>query len=523
MAHSELYEDIVEVKCYIEGVLFKYVSSLSIEMSSENTSFSFVIPDSTKLVPELLTGASVFFYFCDRRVRESLGKTINSDELPILCAGEIRSYSRSMSVGSRSINISCMSSARHYSQTLLHFISPGEDRDVSNNATIAERTMFIGNRKWNYQFSGNQLTIRDRIQEAFQRRLDEIKNDDERNLIYSSINNDIMRLAKDSISFRIADSKFKLSQRFGSYADPDVQAMLEINNYKSILSDKADTLPANASVKDLLDLSSELISYSWIHIAKPTLSVKTDEEILKSKSSRIDFQSGEELFNGVDGNLIGVSKSVSQGQLYALQTDCETIGQIVKAGGDIRKAILETNADISSFIKETKRESVQSFFSGCVRIVNSIVDNLDTRQAIRKAIEIRILEDGIIPESDIEVGATPGNFQENLSSKVDIDSIRLSDTLIEYVSVPNLDFAQPPRCNVIHYSHMHSYNISVDEFGSPTRLLATANTGPGGIKSYYLAPSSAVYYKVSEDKKLYGYSEQYRNRIVSNKKNAVKK
>lgn len=535
MSTSELYEDFVEVKCIIEGVVFPYLVSVSIEMNADGNSMSFVVPDSPKLYPELLTGASVFMFYCDRRIRESQGKTIDSEDLPILCSGEIRSHSRSNSLSSRNISFSCMSSARHFSQTLLHFISPAEDRDVSNIATIEGRTMFIGNRSYQMQYGAGALTIKERLNQGFRERSEEVS-DDERNLAYATVNADILKLASESASYRIADKKFKLSQRFGSYTDPDVSAMLELNNFRTALGEKADTLPSHASIKDLLDMSSELISYNWIHIAKPSLNERNETKITSAKSSRTDFNSGEDLELGVDGGLVSIRASVSQSLLDDIKSDIEIIGSLVEVGKDIRdkKIRLKTGADLSSFdaLKKhddgtfiyNKPETPRLFYNECIKTINSLagVGGFDTKLAMKRALELRINEFGIVPITSNN-GETKSIYEAISNTKPDLDKERLADILIEYASVPNLEFAQPPTCNVIFLSHIHGYNLSIDEFGSPTRMLATAVVEPSGIKNYYLAPSSAIFYKVKPDTELYSFSEAYRNRIVSNKANKVKK
>jgi hypothetical protein len=78
-------------------------------------------------------------------------------------------------------------------------------------------------------------------------------------------------------------------------------------------------------------------------------------------------------------------------------------------------------------------------------------------------------------------------------------------TLNEFASTPNLDFSQPPRCNVITPFNMTNFGIQVDFFAAPTRIYGIAMildnasgaiSGGSAIPKWFVAPLT-VYHRVS--------------------------
>ena len=513
---ENVFVNSVYVRILLDGVLFQAVEDISVSFSEGGVRFSLSIPYSHVARPEELYGCVCQVFWADQKVIARRGGNpgdAGASEWPILCQGEMSSFSMGGSVESRSMSFDFVGHSRHYDQTLLFLYDPSRGENVFD---ATQRAAFLGNHKITTDISQDAvLSLPARYKTQLLNMVSEINSQEKRNIAFSKMVQDVMEDASESHAmFRIFNAKLNLDQRFTAFSDPDIGGILPAEKLASMISNQLDTLSSNVSVQDLIDVTCKALKYRWVHIGMPRLDTgeETSDEVregvtkpssdvqkLLAARSKLSVSVGS-LARALDRKRRIVAV---QGTGGGMSLNLEGIGPITLPQDYFerdRLRVLErqnprTLAELSYVSQSEFIDQVMAIFgSGSVTLQASVST---------------VLLSGVwVGDSPLKPGQKPTtNAEPSSSNKSDSDTkqikrdqrerLRRQDLLNEFVAVPEMTFSQPPRCNVITPDLIEGWGGNWDYFSAPTRLYAT--TMFEGVPEIYIAPSTEVFFNIGND------------------------
>ncbi|NIQ06907.1 MAG: hypothetical protein GWO20_14620 [Candidatus Korarchaeota archaeon] len=129
-------------------------------------------------------------------------------------------------------------------------------------------------------------------------------------------------------------------------------------------------------------------------------------------------------------------------------------------------------------------------------------------------------EDGIEELSSGESLREPDQEEQETREFLAIDQATLveQDELNEFTITPNMQFSQPPKCNVFFPASFTGYGMHRNAFQEPTRLYGRVNLTPSSRDSngtaieFYIAPHWQAFHHLNEDH-LSRFTPAYRQMI----------
>ena len=521
---SEVQIDTVKVRIYIEGVLFPFAKRVTIREFEGGVDAQIDVPPSIALRSEEWAGASCHIFYANARVMRQFGDQTGVDVppgngWPILFQGELSADQHQRSVQSESAVLNFVSHGRHFDQTQLYFYDP---LTKSTNAAIAARSQasFIGNTVINLDTNGI-LARENQVLATMVRRMSELQDTtDGRNIAFTSVALEIMKSARDQhVLFARFDNRYKLRSRFAAYTDPDVRNILQLTQLKNLVDQRISKLPPYVSLKQVLELITNVMQYNWNHLAQPKLRTgitegsepnpsdiidKLDKAVrlilknarnqpssIKTGIGTIEIDNPESYW-GTGGTNVLISTLVSE--IYSVVADTRVAGQAISDE--------EILAVLQSFVSDGKRP---------VATTAGVKEEVDLSSIIASAAEA--LGNGDKQEPKVA---------ESLAA--DQDTARYQDELNEFVITPSMKFSHPPRCNVFFPKSFGTFGMNRSYFREITRLYAQVQLSPAqagnneGLIEWYIAPQSQAYHLLTDDT-LSNFTDQYnkfmqRNTIV---------
>jgi hypothetical protein len=495
---GRLREDVCFVRVFIEGVLCQWVESISISEGSGGVMGQISLPSSHKLRPEEWIGFKVHIFYANRRVLSQFGQDPGSKTLsgwPILFQGEIASISENRTVASKTVSFGLVSASRYLQQTQLYFYDPERDKDLDSYQQAA----FLGNTQLRFETSG-VMSKTARTTEALKQGISLAQGDDERFIGYlATIRTLIEDAASSHGSFRLFSNQLQLARRFGAFADPDVQSVLTLEQWASLVDKRVQALDNYVSVQRVLEVCTEAMRYSWINISQPKLS-RPERPANKEVLDVADDAFIQDAYRKIARELSSRVKDIAaspDANLARTATVVTNIGSFVVSAEVL---LLLANQAAGLTLLDEKA------------FVAKVRQTLSRGQTLSDAIQ-NTLEERVLPLIQVEEASAKSEAdkktQERLSASKAAsaesplkDEILLSQRIVgqqtmlhEWVVVPNMELTQPPRCNVITPDRLESYSMQIDFFREITRMYASARFVEKA-KEWYIAPSTGVFYLV---------------------------
>lgn len=528
----EVKTNFVNVSVWLEGVLFPFAKSVSVNYSPEGATCQIDIPPSSTVRPERWAGMMVHVFFATPDVLahfntnyDHRARLTNPEDLgwPILFQGEVRGVAENESVSSESLTISAVGHSKHFKQTQMFF---WDAKSLQYDA--AQQAAFMGSSKINIELEG-VLSKRSNLLNGLVNKIKSVENiPSYRNIAFTAMVLEILRMTKDQHAmFTYIDNKLKLTQRFGAFVDPDVRKILALEQLSLLIDQTANTLPSHASILDILEMAAGIVQYNWVHIGQPILRRRIGDNETRTDSSAftqpvIDDEVAESIRKAVDifftqGNAVNDNVSTA-------------IGLIQAPANYFNPSFTKKNISIEIFVDkvikksrgfvETQEVSMSAFEIATIQFRDLLDQGYfvpRTSGTLKKKNPVK-KEDKNPANAQEEEEITP-NFVKDQEEEQDratpIDQVlegeqallTQRDELTEFIVTPDMMFSQPPKCNVFTPSNITSSGIQRDFSEEITRLYAqvflmpasSANSAPA--IEWYIAPYSQQFFKLSADRK----------------------
>lgn len=555
MRYQPVYTDTVKVRIYLEGVLFPYAKSVVVTQSEGKVSAQISVPPSTYLRPEQWAGMTCHIFYANKRVlknhsenrlpsdwfdKDSATAAIEDKGWPILFQGEMAGESSQKTVQSENIILNFVGHSRHFEQTIQYFVDP------SNFKFDDTRQAFIfGNTQVNMDMNGlpsKSFQILANLAAGYR----ELQDEKGQAIAFTSMVFNMLReIGEGHAIYGHFDRKFRLSQRFAAFADPDVANVLALEKMAILIDKRAKALPPYTSIMKVFNLATGMMRYNWNHIAQPQFRRNMQRQLAEvfegSTISGNDAQAVQEA--------IGLDVSNSAGEIEEIEEiRRQIIASYTQKSGFTLINLEQGNLRLPpDFADRTQALNRQTWSDTVIRFLESEGSPLAATQAVIDRTKLR--PEGIrrqnsevekdpktedaIPSKE-EIAASLQRPEEGSDITADFNkrkevfevteleqkALRERDELMEFVVTPNLRFAQPPACNVILPYSISTFGIQRDMFREPTRLygrvpVLPSESGGDKIINWYVAPVSQAFHYLSAST-LSQWNDQYSNFLKSN-------
>jgi len=522
----KVYSDTVKVRIYLEGVLFPYAKSVTVTESEGTVSAQIELPPSIHLKPDQLEGMVCHIFYANKRVLTYLADDPGDnsppigDGWPILFQGECAGETSSTTVQSENIILTFVSLARHFEQTQLYFYDTSRQQNVID---LKRQATFLGNMEIQTEASGTALSKKTRILTTLTRRIGELEADENRNIAFTATVLELLRSTGEQHAiYGVFDRKFKLSKRFAAYIDPDVKNILKLETLKTLIETRAAGLPSFASLMQLLDIPTSLMKYNWNQLAQPRLRPSRlpgnqrrgdNASDISARVRAATKQFANQVFNG--GNRINTSLgaiNVPSDYLSSLDTGKKAEAQssgYIELSTFVNDIFVQYQALLGSSQNSEIDPSVllRSAFQSQINLYKFPTVG---RIAEEKKKEEPSTEEDLDDVAE-EIVTTPSGDEEQDKAEtqtlLDVDQASLveRDELNEFTITPNMEFMQPPACNVLFPASFGSYGITRNHFQEPTRLYGRVDLMPSSRDAnntaieWYIAPLAQAYHYLDGD------------------------
>lgn len=517
-------QNFVLVRIYLDGVYFNVAKSISIHQSAGGATMEMDVPPSPVLRPEELVGIPVQVFYANRRVVELFGEDYGDSEpsddgWPILFQGELASFSQSSSIEGESLSFSFTGHSGHFDQTLMFFYDA--DRQA-NPMGVLFQAYFIGNTGIQLD-SSSEVNRTTAIFTAMGDMIDALSDSEEgRNIAFTSSILAILREAEQRHAlFGYFNNKFKLDQRFCSYADPDIGRLITLKRLQYLAEQRASSLPSDTSLTQMMHIITSMIQYNWVHIAQPVIKSGIpllDETVVGADQSDEIYElirQGSDSFVKT-GKFLGEKMDIPSGSKKVSQRFFES--ELYKKFIEIRGG---SGTEFEGFsigeIDPLRDERYASLDNK--RILILAAQDVISNKKIYPSIAGDWSSNKIDPSVERQDLADPEDVEKgkNIYAATELEQQYLEkrDELHEYTITPTMLFGTPPKCNVIFPKDAAHYGISRNMRQEITRLMGRAQIMPsanGGQEAieWYIAPRVQSFHKL-EGNRLDRYTEAYTN------------
>jgi hypothetical protein len=481
------------------------------------------VPSSHALRPEELVGTMLHIFYANKFV----GKDIEDpgidrpSDWPILFQGELSSDSTSHTVQSRSTTLTFVGHSRWFDQTqLIHWDPDRESQDPIFGRETQVETLFFGNTSWKIDSEslGPLGTKKGQFLTLLQRRFQTLQGDEQRFIAYQALVLSVLRQSKDlHPMLGLIDRKLKLSQRFGAYVDKDVTKLLTLEQMATLWDNRYSALPSNATLMHLLNIGNDLLKYDFKHLTQPRLRrsefQQTENEKLRAGLNEVEEEEAK-LEAAVEKIAEFIAVQSPQGGVVSTEVGTITF----PPNYDVSAAKAVT---VSTFVKRiTKymadRADARDSSASAAAAFQALMFTKPTKLYPSKGLGQSTLNDTEIKPEPNQSEVPPDQTRPTQSGQGNQDSpekrandealiaaeqqfLRSRDEINEFVVTPNLEFAAPPRCNVILPPNISQYGMVRNHLQEPTRLLTKATIIPKQVIQYYMAPWSVPWYRVDAE------------------------
>lgn len=419
--------EIIQMRVFIEGVLVPKVSGATVQtFANETASASITMPSIPGFETEELKRARVHIFWSDLDIR---GQRAEND-WPILFEGEIVADGYSKSVNSRQQVFHCAGLHTYWEQVMLYYYDPSSA--PSNLAYWTDKiSVALGNKTFFFEGRIAGTSMRQRMVTELNQNKD---------LAYHSI---VKKIFHDTLDvntfFRLADEALKLSNRFVSARDPNLDILIGRTLLTEAVSRDVLTQQGEATMMALLKNVLELFRYQIVHNAQPVF---------------------------VDGSQ---DKRLTPGYI-----DDQT---------RVQKKRLSDHIDENYDVDDSQRDKTVA-----------AIDGRASPQTMEKMAEDIIEESqGIVTLSDDLVTVMTAvndeiaylNAAKNEEGQLVKDA---NDLLGQYLLIPDTRFALTPACNVIFPGDQDSLTLDRQLLQEPTRGLGMPESVLGAPSRLYLVP-----------------------------------
>lgn len=504
MITDEVKVDILKARVYFEGVLFPHAKTINVSLSPGGATCTIDVPPSPSLKTEQLIGMNCEVYYGNLRVIDLFGNekpnSMPSDEgWPLLFEGDFLADSSSSGVSSESLTMTFKSKSRHFDQTLLYFYDP-LNQDTNTAIAAQSQATFIGNSVIQLDTDG-VLSRQSQIVSVLEARLKELDDlPNGANMAFQVAVLEILRAARENhVLFGYFDDKHNLTDRFAAYSDPDVRSILQLTQFKNLIENHVSKMGAYTSLMSILEMCTQIMQYDWVNISQPRfLSPESDSPI---NPDNVALR--PELFGSVAERYTKQILKLSSTQPTTL-FNAISVDPTYWTTNSKMVLVAEFNEMIYREYKKIATDSVvaEDLESDVLNAV-AILINQGYRPVLSKEAPL----DDSLSESERALNNTNFTKKDNPAAavkEIDKDRSATGFKLNQYMVVPSMHFAQPPKCNVIFPSEMQLYGISRDYLSELTRLYATVYVMPSqsnqgaALTEWYIAPSSQSYHYLDE-------------------------
>ena len=426
----------IRTRVFVEGVLVPKVSSITVmTFASEEARASFTMPSIPGFETEELKRANVHIYWSDIEIRRERADS----DWPILFEGEISGDSFDKTVSSRNQVYNCVGYHAYWEQVLLYFYDLSQGAYNKPGWTTDRISLALGNESFNFDASVAGVNLRQRLVREVQKNKDEP---------YHSF---VKRIFADCLDtnhfFRKRDGELKLSHRFASAKDPNLDVIINRSLLSEIIGNDIQSVSGETSMMALLKSVLNVFRYQIVHNAQPVL---IDDRTQKKRTNED---------RGAD--IAAVQKTVFD-HLHGLGLSDQVLEQHVidSIDGTASQGVYETQAMNVLKTLGLKEDTVK---------YQALVDILKTANLL------------ILDINDPRVG----NQGEGLE-KGD------KDLLTQFLLIPDTRFALPPTCNVIFPGDQTAFGMARQLLHEPTRAIGLPTQVAGLPFNVYMAPPEIV-------------------------------
>jgi murein DD-endopeptidase MepM/ murein hydrolase activator NlpD len=422
----------IRMRVFVEGVLVPKVSSATVmTFASEEARASFTMPSIPGFETEELKRASVHIYWSDIETRSERA----DNDWPILFEGEISGDNFEKSVSSRNQVYNCIGYHAYWEQVLLYFYDLSQGAYNKPAWATSRISLALGNERFEFDASVAGASLRQRLVQEIQNHKDE------------SYHSFVKRIFSDCLDvnyfFRKRDAELKLSHRFASAKDPNLDLLIGRSLLSEVVSRDAMSVSGETSMMSLLKSVLNVFRYQIVHNAQPVL---IDQKTQKKRTNEDKETDIAEVHRSVLSHLrsMGLNDQILEQRV------------IDSIDGTADKSIYETQA--KDVLRALAVEDDTVKYQG-------LVDALESANSL------------ILSINDPSVG----NQEEGLQ-KDD------KDLLTQFLLIPDTRFALPPTCNVIFPGDQTAFGMSRQLLQEPTRAIGLPTQVLGLPFNVYMAP-----------------------------------
>lgn len=274
-----LHGEKVNLRVFFEGVLFPYVAQVTVTDTPQQKQAQVVVPSSHMLRSEELVGMTCHIFYQNRLVRDQKARfgpnaPNRPTEWPVLFQGEMAAEGVQEGVQNEMTRLRFVSHRRHFEQTQLYHFQPDSENSVLGSIVTEvgankEVRAFVGNSDFQIEHRGilNKAT---RLWSKLNQVVQQYDNEQGQNIGYAKMLVAILEAARDvHPMFRRFDEQFRLSDRFGVYADPDLKNLLGLQALRTLTAQRIKGLNTFVSLNKLLNILLQLTKYNYNQILQP--------------------------------------------------------------------------------------------------------------------------------------------------------------------------------------------------------------------------------------------------------------
>jgi murein DD-endopeptidase MepM/ murein hydrolase activator NlpD len=421
--------DRIELRVFIEGVLFPHVSSVTVNCGANEVATAMItVPPVPNIQFESFTRARVHVFYSDVDIRSR----VSDDQWPLLFEGEITGDNFSKSPLSRHLTWRCSGYHSYWQQVLLSYYDPSI-AGMSQVVNAPSMKVFLGNKELALDVGVAGANLTQRLSTRFA---------EDTALGYTSTVGSVFREALQvNHFFSLADEALKLSSRFLAPKDDKVKNLVERDHLLSLINGDITSVSGSQSMMDTLKSILSVMRYQLVVNPQPRLIPKDTSQPISPVAKTLTGERGE-----IKATLVSVGVKDEIAKEVAEQVTGNT-----------------TTAKITELVNDALNRS-QKDKSALEKTASAIV-------AISNKMATKELETGHGKEAEKEkyVNSTP--------------------LLGQFLTVPDARFASVPRCNVIFPLDQTSLSLDRDLLAEPTRMFLQATLG-AVVNKVYTVPAN---------------------------------
>lgn len=430
--------ELVQMRVFIEGVLVPKVSGATVQtFANETATASITMPSIPGFETEELKRARVHIYWSDLDIRDERPE----NDWPILFEGEIVADGYSKSVNSRQQVFHCAGLHTYWEQVMFYYYDPSSA--ASNQAMWTNKiSVALGNERFLFEGKIAGTSMRQRMVTELRKNKD---------MSYHSIVKKIFHDALDINNFfRLADQALKLSNRFASARDPNLDVLIGRELLEEGLTKDVLTRQGESTMMTLLKDTLELFRYQIVHNAQPVFVDDSHDQRLTA-----DY---------VEKQIAAQHKRLSD--------------------------YIDQNYQVDEALRDKTVDAIDGRTSP--QTMAKLAEDV-----IREA-AVSVLPDALIDEMttvNYEIGYLDTAKNQEGQLEKDADAL-----LAQYLLIPDTRFALTPACNVVFPGDQDSLSLDRQLLQEPTRGLGMPQSFLDAPTTLYIVPNEIATARIPASK-----------------------